>query len=299
MGHRVKNFEDFSAKYINETNFILDQSILSDVNLQDKINNGYKSFFIGSDQVWNLNGSDFPEFYFLPFVDSKKRNSFAASFGVETIDHQYIEKYKQGIAGLNAISVREMSGKKIVKELTCRECDVLLDPVFLLSVKSWRQLETRPNLSMNHSERYILTYFLGHMARKYRKILYKFAKEQELKIISLNDFTSEEYYSVSPNDFLSLIDSASFVLTDSFHGVAFSIIFQRPFMVVDRIDKFKSMSTRISSILEAFGLSDRFNKLSPREINTTDWMNIEVKGLQKVIENNAIKANSFVKKSLS
>lgn len=88
-----------------------------------------------------------------------------------------------------------------------------------------------------------------------------------------------------------------FILTDSFHGVAFSIIFRKPFMAVDRIDANVNMNTRIISVLKQFNLSNRYFKLD-REILTKEWLEIDYSGAEIIINNNREIAQTFINKSL-
>jgi len=240
-----------------------------------------------------LDGIHFPSFYFLPFIQKIKRNSLAASFGVENVDDSFEDEYKSGISGMNRISVREESGANIVKKLTSKESTLLLDPVFLLDKSEWIDMGNFPKVI--GTKKYLLTYFLGKRTVEYTKIIDDFAVQQDLSIIHLNDFSYPEYFNVSPDQFLSLISEATFFFTDSFHGVAFSIILNKPFMVLDRVDKVKSMSTRIEMILKRFELTKRYYA-GGKKVISSEWIHLNYANSNKVIEKNRNQTNIFLGK---
>lgn len=289
---RANNFSEFSTKYIQETDYILNQTIIDDNLKKNNLDNEYITFFVGSDQVWNLDNKEFSEFYFLPFINKNKRNSLSASFGISEIPEKYKKNYTNRLNGLNNISVREESACKIIRDLTGRSSTLLLDPTFLLTQSDWGKIASKGT----KNKRYILTYFLGRKTAEYKKIIENFSKNENLDVINLNDITSPDYYVIAPDQFLALIKEASFVFTDSFHGVAFSIIFRKPFMAVDRIDMNVNMNTRIISILNQFNLSNRYYRKN--NIKASKWMDIDYTNANQVIENNRKIADKFVGESL-
>ncbi|MFC6201188.1 polysaccharide pyruvyl transferase family protein [Lactiplantibacillus nangangensis] len=289
---RVMRFEEFSRKYIHETSYALNQSVFFNQEQIKVLNDEYFTFFVGSDQVWNLDGIHFPSFFFLPFVQKNKRNSFSASFGVQDIDNKFVKDYKLGLSEMNHISVREKSGVEIVQKLSSKKATLLLDPVFLVDKLEWQKMSNLPNNMPKN--KYILTYFLGKMTIQYKRMVNKFAAEQNLSVVYLNEFSHPESYDFTPDEFLGLISQATFFFTDSFHGVAFSIIFNTPFMVLDRIDKVRSMSTRIETILTQFGLMDRYHD-GGGKIQSGEWLNLCDTNREEIIASNRSKTNAFLK----
>lgn len=291
LKYREENFKVFSNKYINETEETLDQSVLEDELKQQELNNSYLSFFAGSDQVWNLDNEKAPIFFFMPFIQKEKRNSIAASFGVNKIQEEFITDYSEGIDGMNRISVREDSGKDIVNKLTGRDSLVILDPTFLLSTTEW--IDIAKDGGYIPKEKYILTYFIGEMTKEYKKTLELIADREKLKIINLNNINEPGYFVIAPDIFLSLVKNAEFIFTDSFHGVAFSIIFKKPFMSVDRVDVHKNMNTRIISVLSKFDLIERHNMK-----NIDNVMEIDYSNADSIIDSNKELTRSFIIDSL-
>lgn len=233
----------------------------------------YDRYIVGSDQVWNYEHNGLDTTYFLDFVkDKTKTASYSSSFGLESIalDKQTI--YKEGLSAIKWLAVREDAGQKIVNNLTGRESRLVLDPVFLLDIKAWKELSDK---KIPCRKKYILVYTTKGLdfknfieSTKYDLSPYIIAKIS--RSTSIADFISPSVaikYAVTPEEFLSLIENASLVLTSSFHCTALSIIFQKQF--ISFLSDNKGKNTRIESILNQLGLSDRIysSELRPAEIN--------------------------------
>lgn len=294
---REVKFKEFSEHYLNESKLAENENQqLTNKQYGEIINKRYDSLFVGSDQVWNLQNNSTPDDYFLPFVDSKKRNSFAASFGFSEIPRKDLnEKYKVGLSNMNAISVREKSGQKIVSDLAHRDATLLLDPTMLLSKKDWLKIADKSR--EKPSSDYLLTYFLGNVTSEYKELIKEISNKYNLKVIRLNDVKFPSLFTASPSEFLDLVSNAEFVVTDSFHGTVFSTIFEVPFYVVDRVDGAINMSTRIVNILDNFSLQDRY-LAHDKEINIEKALQIDFLKSKDVIKNNRIKSLDFLKNSL-
>lgn len=211
----------------------------------------------GSDQDWGAIGCQkYDETYFLDFIDENdKAISYAASFGKDII----CDELKQNLYELTKkylkILVREDSAVKLLSECGVRNAKQVLDPTLLTSKEDWDNICNKERLI---NEDYILIYQLHHNKNldKYAK---KISKLTGKKLIRINTSKYFKYkagkfiYLPSPDEFLSYIKYADIVLTDSFHGTCFSIIYNKNF-----IDILPSITgTRISSILKLFGLENR------------------------------------------
>lgn len=208
-------------------------------------------FVTGSDQVWNpyYEGRAYE---FLTFAPKQKRLSFAASIGVDDVPPEQKKKYKKYLNKMKYISVREQRATEIIKELTGRDADLTLDPTLLLESEKWQIAVKKPDFALG--KKYICTYFLGEVP----KAVKAFSKEKGLPIYALNSQDSPDLYTLDPAEFLYMIQNASYVLTDSFHAVAFSIKFNKEFYVFDRKqDGVSSMFSRIETITKRFGLENR------------------------------------------
>lgn len=226
--------------------------------LPEHLNSQYDFFFVGSDQIWNYHFV-YREFYnyFLKFTDSRKKAAISGSFGVEEIPEKWKETYKEGLSGFSHISVREDAGRAIVKELLGKDVPVLIDPVMMLSPEEWLKVARKPRVDC--SRPYILKYYLGDEAEEDRIDVW--AQKNGYEVYELLNDEIPELYSAGPGEFISLINSAALVCSDSFHCIAFSIIFSRPFIVYDRRGKDTDMSSRLDTLLKKFGFQNRWKQL--------------------------------------
>lgn len=234
----------------------------------------YESVVVGSDQVWNpmnLPG----KFTTLQFLDAKTdKISLSASFGVEKITPCFLKYYyKKFLRNINIITVRERQGVNICHELLPGiQVYELPDPTLLLEPTYWHALANCTEV--NIKEKYCFCYFLGDNP-EHRIIAREFAQKEGFKIVSLihfkkynkadENFADYELYDISPEKFLALICNAAFVLTDSFHGTVFSMVFHRQFFVVERyrINDSESANSRITNLLSKVNLMNRLiNKAS-------------------------------------
>ncbi|RGF78459.1 polysaccharide pyruvyl transferase family protein [Ruminococcus sp. OF03-6AA] len=199
----------------------------------DKANLRYDKFITGSDQVFNFACTDFDKTYFLQFVKNcDNKLSYAASFGMKEIPDSYVNDYKSLLSTFSELSIRENAGQQIVKKLTGKDSELSVDPVFLLTAEEWEKLAKKPKL-----KNYILIYKLNtsnlifDFARKLSKLTGR-------KIVALNFDVVDQMktpdikgvYSASVEEFLGYVKYADYVVTNSFHGTAFSVIFIKIFM---------------------------------------------------------------------
>ncbi|MEG1462784.1 MAG: polysaccharide pyruvyl transferase family protein, partial [Anaerorhabdus sp.] len=225
----------------------------------------------GSDQVWNPHYQG-NEYEFLTFAPKKKRLSFAASIGVENIPEDAKWYFGKNLSDMEYISVREERAAQIVEELTGRVADVTLDPTLLLDRTQWEIAAKKPQLDIE--EQYICTYFLGEVP----EAVTKFAEKVGLKVYSLNSENDKTLFTIDPAEFLYMIKNATYVLTDSFHAVAFSIKFNKEFYVFDRKqDGVNNMFSRIETITSRFNLTNRIQNRSKiiEQALIDNWNEIE------------------------
>ena len=209
-------------------------------------NKMYDAYVYGSDQIWNplFQKKDLIN----PHTPAKNNIAFAASIGIDSIPIEYDKLFRIGLDKFKAISVREDTAADIVEKYTGTRPVVLMDPTLCLSSNAWSKLETLPDC--NFSKPYLLLYFLGEISSERKEKIRQFAEENNLNIINLLD--EKLYDKLSPSDFIFLIHHARFVITDSFHGAVFSIIFKRHFLVFNREDGLSKMNSRIETLLNKF-----------------------------------------------
>lgn len=213
-------------------------------------------YLTGSDQVWNSkhNQGLNTRYYFDGILG--KKVAFASSFGVEELPLDEYSEVKRMLSSYSAISVREDSAKGIVNSMGY-EATHLLDPTFILNRDEWMQYASPRIMSLP----YLLIYTPYNIVDKEQiyKTAHIIAKQKGLKIITFSwNIKSEPLADMtvkfaSPGDFLSLMQYADFVITNSFHGTAFSINLNKQFLVFMP----SGFGTRISSILRLCNLSDR------------------------------------------
>lgn len=246
---RKKKFDSFTRKYLNVTKKRYVNNNELKVNPPDA-----DIFFAGSDQIWNTlfsNGKD-PAFY-LDFVpDGAITASYAASFATSSIDKKYREFVKEKLQRLDYISVRESSGLTILEELGITGGVKVMDPVFLLDKGTWEKLLVNKE---KPREKYIFVYsFEGEDL--IRDCALALSKETGYKIYTLQNlgYGNRSYESAGPIEFLNLVYCAEYVLSNSFHATAFSIIFQKKFWVFNRKE---SINSRMKDLLEVLGIGER------------------------------------------
>ncbi len=224
---------------------------------------GQGDFYIsGSDQVWNYVCNDFNDAYFLDFADKSQRNSYSASFGFNEIPAEYINQYHKLLSDFNKMSVREKTGSDILKKLLDRDVPVTLDPTLLLSKEEWASLFDKPK----HKKPYVLVYAFD-VTKSIIDFVNTLVKERDLDVIVLlptkafwqkSAFKNAKYLgNVSPEDWVQYFYFADCVVTNSFHGMAFSINFQKTFYAELRPEPSK-INSRIIDVLSLFGLNNRY-----------------------------------------
>lgn len=244
----------------------------------------YDMFICGSDQIWNTNASDFDTAYFFPFIKNKPCISYAVSLNKgELYNAAEPELLKKSINKFKALSARETSGQKKIYNFIegSKEVKVVLDPTLLNHKSAYDSLSKKKIID----EPYIFFYSINYAPEAVRaaavvserlnlpvytlvtgkgtRALYNMKKGGKIKIISDD---------VSPKDFLSLIRHAEKVVTNSFHGTAFSIIFEKNFFSVRAVDKNgkPENDTRLLNILSFLGMDDRYR--TAEELKETDLM---------------------------
>lgn len=269
---RNDSFRRFERKYLDVKRVwaVNDKSYL-------KLNRYYSTFVVGSDQVWNPDWAltEFTKYpYFLQFADKSKRNTYAVSFGVDSIPESQYDFMSSAIGSFDKLSVRENEGRRIIEDLAGKEAQVVLDPTLLLSKQDWNNVICDVDVSqVTKGKKYVLTYFLGDLKQEDRDYIYSFADKNEFSIISMADESDETLYAMGPAEFLRLISEAQAVFTDSFHATVFSFIFDKPFIVFERKQHgMRNMNSRIETLLRLLDLNNRkIESVSPDNLLEADY----------------------------
>lgn len=260
----------FQRKYIP-------MSMIYTENTISESNDRYKCFICGSDQIWAPNV--FNSNYMLSFVnDETPKFSYAASIGLNAIPDDLIPKYKLYLQRLNAISVREMAGVELLSKRVGVESINVVDPTFLISRSIWVSIGRHFPVQSD----YVLCYFLS-VNQEFARTAKELSRREKKKLVVISRHSiykdcAETFFSnVSPDIFVDAVNRASYVLTDSFHGMAMSIILKRNFYVFDRFTENDPLcqNSRINGLLSILNLQDRkangiINKQSPIDYHNCD-----------------------------
>lgn len=294
-------FDRFINKRIRLTDICFYSKEINDVLKKEKITH----LVCGSDQIWNPEGMD--AVYFLNFGDKGiKKASYAASLCSREVFDKYKIKHaamKMLIERLDYVSVREKTGAKLVEQLIGRPVETVLDPTLLVPASHWRKIAKKAHIRQD----YILCFFYGN-SRNYEKTVRKIAQEKNIKkIVSIN--TGKEFYCPSdwteiknagPQDFIGLIDGASVVFTDSFHGTAFSVNLNKDIYCLARSESKSggktavSNGSRITGLLELLGIKNRYID-STSNLKAGD---IDYKAVNKRLALERKKSRAFLKNAL-
>lgn len=282
---RQGKLKDWSDRYIHTRTDVRDLRTIAEE---------YEYFVVGSDQVWNPYFGDLKN-DFLSFAPKNKRIAYAASIAAPQIPHDKQTIYKEGLNGIPYISMREAEGANTVKQFTGRDVPVVVDPTMLLTTKEWQNVSRKP--AWYHGKEYILTYFLGNRPDA---AIQNIAKKSGLPVINLLDTQVYEHYVTGVDEFIWAIEHASLVYTDSFHGTVFSILFQRPFVVCNRVGEgcVNKMSSRIDTLLGYFGLEERRGTLENGYM-IENPLHITYNDTQAVFQREYQRADQYLREALN
>lgn len=227
----------------------------------DALNCQYDAFIAGSDQVWSLNKRTFNPFYYLNFVSGKKI-AYAPCLGTDQIP----DDKKQMLVGLlkdyHAISVREEVSAKQLSELVGRTIEWVADPTLLLCKEDWGELVKGKSVPVKG--RYLLCYFLENQPWYFEQVKL-YARKNRLKPVLIPnkwDYLSNELVvdgEIGPSEFVALFMNADCVITDSYHGSIFSMIFEKRFVYLQRFKENdpNSQNMRIESLFGFLSCTER------------------------------------------
>lgn len=256
-------------------------------------------YVTGSDQVWNSihnEGLD-RRYYFDGFPKETIKIAYSSSIGREQLSHEEYNEVKQMLSSYKAISVRETSAKSIIESMGYKVTH-LLDPTFMLNKIEWDKYKSKRIIKSP----YLLVYlpYNIHDNKLIYKTIRKIANEKELKVVSFSwtikpdKLADKTIFFANPGDFLSLMSYADYIVTNSFHGTAFSINLNKQFIVYLP----SGFGTRITSILELCSLRNRL--LEPNEIISIEKMNevIDYTMVNNILDRERLRTQVFLKEAL-
>ena len=236
----------------------------------------YDVYISGSDQIWNPRYVHADTSYMLSFVHNVNKIAYSSSFSVNLIPDEYKNIYADALKEYKHIALREKSGCDIIRSLINKSATYVLDPTLLLTPEQWEHIADESSIHI--AVPYLLVYVLGYSWNPYPYVvdlLKKLQDQTQLKIVflrfdlsKLENLKRSDYkiiYRINPAIFISLFSNATLVLTDSFHGTAFSANFNVPFysLIPENIDG----DNRIFNFLTEIHATERAIKLNSSDLD--------------------------------
>ena len=264
------------------------------------LNAEYDVFVCGSDQIWSVLDKNFDGYYYLDFSTNKKI-SYATSIGANTIPENKAEQIAEWLKSFHAISVREKKTSEQLSDITGKKIQWVCDPTLLHDKNFWDNFCVRIN---DKPKKYLLCYLLSNKSW-YFQYAHHLAKHLKLKLVLIPSCTDYTKYKechkngVGPREFVSLIKDAEFILTDSYHGSIFSLLFQKEFLCLKRFDDDDpiNQNIRVDSLFEKCDLMDHIvpeGIFSPEDIKSTDY-----KKINDLLERFRIESRNYLYQNLS
>ncbi len=253
---RYRRFNQMRKKFLT-----LSQGCATEKEVYE-VANAYDTIICGSDQIWNTEARDYSDVYFMPDV-KKKKISYAASFGsnIESIDKITVKK---NLLGFEYVSVREKAGRDFIKKLLPDErVEFVCDPTLLLEKNAYSILLNKENIEGS----YIFLYTINY-SKEILQIAQKLSQEMQIPVyapftgyscVKCRKYGIKILYDVGPAEFLWLIENATCTCSNSFHGIAFSVIFEKQFCRPVSLNKDGTLAAddRIDNLLNQLNLNER------------------------------------------
>ena len=246
----------------------------------------YDFYITGSDQIWNTRITNSNSVFFLDFVTRPDRKiAFAASMGYDNRTTDEVAFYKKMLSSIRWIGVREITDVEFAKQCNPNgKVDYIIDPTLLLPESKWYELIDKRLIN----EDYILVYSFGNNA-KVNSIATRLSKQYNLPVyIIANEWKKKDsngfinISGIGPKDFINLVANSIHVVTNSFHGTAFSVIFRKQFTVVPD----KGTENRMLSLLKILNIETCHCE--------NNFKMIDYSGLNDILQKERIKAKNFL-----
>lgn len=258
-----RHFDDFRSKYI-----IQSKRFYSSYEQLKESPPDADCYIVGSDQVWNFSFyrnaaqcRNLVHAYFLDFGKPEtKRAAYAASWCCTDLRPDIAGEIRPLLAKFSYVSVREKNGVGLCRKCGCEKAEVVPDPTLLLRAEEYRKIY-RENEVRKHGRPFVLLYMLGNECDFDIRRVYDFARSRNLDAVYVTGNSKidrhEKMFATIP-EWLSLVDSAEYVVTNSFHCCVFSAIFHKQFGIVPLSGKDEGMNTRMETLFGLFGIRPRW-----------------------------------------
>ena len=281
-----KSFETFYDKYLHK-------SLPTIVEKNKLVEMDYDIYVSGSDQIWNLDLNGYAWEYFLDFVpDHKKKIAYAASNGKAVFSKENSYRIKTLLSKYNFIGIRESKLTSFITNQYNIAAQTVLDPTLLIDKSEWKRIVNRTLVKYNN---YVFIYLVEENEKLLQNAI-QYSKKQGKNVVVLaynkiNNKDIIQIKSCNPFEFVSLICNSEMVITNSYHGLCFSLIMEKSFYVFSH----SSLNERIHSLLSLLGLLER-------QINEEDEINnncINYEEVNELIKIYKKKSIDFLREALS
>ena len=243
----------------------------------------YRYYIVGSDQIWNPDITiGLRNAYFGVFANDRKEKviAYGASLGGSSLASEYDKKFRELLQSVDEISLRESEAIPYVKKLYKKNISSVIDPVFLLSKEEWQKIEKKSG------KKGFLFVYMTEPNQELTDFARKLAKDRQLQIIETKKGKKKKERDIltdntaGPAEFLGYIHGADYIITNSFHGTAFSILYEKQFLVFQH----SSLGTRISNLLKIHGLEGRLygGNCGSNIDSSIDWAAVREKTAEQV-----------------
>lgn len=299
VARRHKIFEDFFNTYIKHSSkyYTLEE-------MRHAKSLPYDVMIAGSDQIWNFMQTRYLDVFFLMMANRwhARKISYAASFSVSKLPDSKKSLYKKYLENMDAISVRETTGIDIVNSCSYCKATVVLDPTLLIKREEWVEYIGKEDY-LPKDRKYVVIYTLSGSHYIYT-LAKKIARKLGAEVINIKlGFSKVEgddgithIGDAGPREFISIFNQAVYVITDSFHGTAFSINFNIPFTTL--LNPVSNINSRALSILKLTGTESRLI-YDDGSNKAPDTLNLDFAPINKVIERERKSSLEFLISSLT
>lgn len=280
---QAQDMKNFIDKYINpKTIEIFDKNELATFFNDNK----FDAYVVGSDQVFrNMGALGFKDIYSLGFIDNNTiKIAYSASFGTDKYSGVNKDYHTKNLSNFKGISIREKSGIKICQNIFNVDAEHTLDPTMMIDKQKY--IDMFSNIAETLSKDKIFAYILDKNNTK-KNTLYKISKKLNKQIYEIND---GDVTTPSIEIWLKSIHDSDLVITDSFHGCVFSIIFNKPFYCIINENR---GADRFYSLLEVFQLKNRIIIDSDIDFKDIEWNKVNA-----ILLESKVKSQNFIQEKI-
>lgn len=275
---RYSKFKDFVNKRIRKTSKIYKYSSL--LQAEEIDGRSFPIFVCESDVIWKVTSEEtIDENFFLKFpaAEGHKKIAYAPTISSKMLSDKFLDKLKSLISDFDAISAREKQGAEYLAELTNREVPWVLDPTLLLHKEDYDEIETKPL-----EDRYLLIYNVTENDIKMVKEAVKFAKKHQLRPVEISNYALNRFVvphtvkvGVGIEEWIGYIKNADVIVTNSFHGFCFSVLYHRDVYLFQRNNE----DYKMQNIAESLGMKHRLishlDKIIPETSVSINWIIVD------------------------